>query len=211
MPLGKLVADSPNVEHGVAVKPGGEFESVHLDMIVLSAGLLADLSAEDGYVFLCSERFLVVDEQEVTHLLKVEHHVTGIFFMNGTTLHDTGQVEGIVHIARFQYPPQMLVEPSGIFHRIVVVDRLTCHLLLPNLYRLLLPLLMVVGGVGHQLTVVVHTLKNVFLVGSLIELGQLLFQPVVQPTFRPCLPDDVLDVIHELGILTAVQRIINLS
>ena len=178
-------------------------------MVVLAARLLAYLASENGHILLLGEGLAVVDEEEVAHLLQVEQHVAARVLMQRTALHNAGQVEGIVHVARLQYPVFLLVEPARKLQCVVVVHRLAGHRLLANLYGLFLPRLAVVGRVLRQLAVVVHALHDVVAVGPLVQSCQLLVK--VQPCLGPRLTHGVLDVVDELRVLPAVQRIVNLS
>ena len=90
--------------------------------------------------------------------------------LNQRTIFDYGRLGSYIwFVAWIQNPAEILVEVACKLHSIEVVHLLAGDGLILKSYSLSIPLIAVGEQFGSELAVIIYTLKNIILIGTLIE------------------------------------------
>ena len=89
-----------------------------------AVGLIVDVELEDRLVPLGAERDVVLQEDEMPHLVQIEQDEVGIVPRYGTALPDAGPVGYGRVVTRDIVPQQSVVEPAGKFVGVEKIDAL---------------------------------------------------------------------------------------
>ena len=121
-------------------------------------------SPEDGAVELLSKVGLVVEEDEVPHLVQVQEDGVGVLPVDGPAFDNHGYLRHLCHVSRPQCVSQVLGEPACMFHRVEEVDRGVGLLVFAHGQCLLQPEVVVECMSWFQFVVVFHAFEDIAVV-----------------------------------------------